>query len=288
MKLAIPVHSSVALALLSLAACTRASPQVTREKAPSASVATPPTTAAAAAPLLPPLVGEWSQKIELSKGRQAYLTIPVGARDKRAVVVGVHGAGDRADWSCSEWQATTAGWAFVVCPQGVPHPTWPSTFVWGSAESIAAEADEAVAVLRSRYGDYLEDGPLIYAGWSQGATLASQVVASRPGVYDRAVLVEVGHTPLDAAAVTTNLEKGGVRRAVVSCSSVKCRTWAKEFQRAADRQSLPVRVNDVGNRGHFFDDRVVSTLGPLFAWMVDDQPRFAGLGAAVDARYSTD
>ena len=259
---------------------------MTRDGAAAAKTVTPTSTATP--PLLPPLAGEWTQKIELSQGRAAYLTIPIGAQEKRAIVVGVHGAGDRADWSCSEWQAVTAGWAFVVCPQGVTHPVDHSAFVWGSAESIAAEADEAVAALRSRYGDYIEDGPLIYGGWSQGGTLASQVIASRPGVYDRAVLVEVGHTPLDASTVVSNLEKGGIRRAVVSCSSANCRAWAKDFGRAADRRGLPVRVNDVGNRGHFFDARVVSTLGPMFAWMVDDQARFAGLGAAVDARYSTD
>lgn len=248
------------------------------------------TSAAAAAspPLLPPLEGEWTQKIELSKGKQAYLTIPVGAQDKRAIIVGVHGAGDRPDWSCSEWQAVTAGWAFVVCPQGVTHPTDRNAFVWGSADAIASEADEAVAILKARYGAYLEDGPLIYGGWSQGATLASTVIASRPGVYDRAVLVELGYTPLDPAGAATNLEMGGIKRAVVSCSSPQCRGWAASFERAAQRKGIPVLVNDVGNRGHFFDGPVFRTLGPRVAWMVDDQARFAGLGAAVDARFSTD
>ena len=47
-------------------------------------------------------------------------------------------------------------------------------------------------------------------------------------------------------------------------------------------------MNDVGLRGHWFAEPVVRTLGPVFAWMVEDQARFAGLGAAVDARYSTD
>ena len=230
MNLASAVSAVVVLA--TLAACTRTEgPAMTRDGAAAAKTVTPTSTATP--PLLPPLAGERTQKIELSQGRAAYLTIPIGAQEKRAIVVGVHGAGDRADWSCSEWQAVTAGWAFVVCPQGVTHRVDHSAFVWGSAESIAAEADEAVAALRSRYGDYIEDGPLIYGGWSQGGTLASQVIASRPGVYDRAVLVEVGHTPLDASTVVSNLEKGGIRRAVVSCSSANCRAWAKDFGRAA-------------------------------------------------------
>jgi hypothetical protein len=247
--------------------------------APAASAAPAPAPALEGAPL---------ERLELEGGGHAFVAVPVGARDKRIVVVGVHGAGDRPDWSCTEWQAVTAGWAFVVCPVGAPHPTEPNTFVWSSAEAIASSSDKAVRALRARYGAWISDGPLVYGGWSQGASLASQVIASRPGTYDRAVLVEVGHTPLDAGAVAANLLAGGVRRAVVSCSSWKCRSFARDLEGAARRRNLPVRVNDVGIRGHWFDEPVYRTLGPTFVWMVDDERRFAGLGAAVDARYSTD
>ena len=277
-----PVKLAIALLSLSVASgCARgAAPRI--EPGPPIASEPPP------APLAPALEGAPVERLELEGGGQAFVALPLGARDKRAVVVGVHGAGDRADWSCSEWQAVTAGWAFVVCPQGVRHPTAPDAFVWGSAESIASRADQAVRALRERYGQWVGEGPLIYGGWSQGATLASQVIASRPGTYDRAVLVEVGHTPLDARQVAASLVAGGVTRAVVSCSSWKCRSFAKDFEAAASRRGLAVRVNDVGLRGHWFDGPVFRTLGPTFVWMVDDQPRFAGLGAAVDARYSTD
>ena len=245
--------------------------------------AAPPATE-----LAPALEGEPIQQLPLDDGNHAIVALPIGARDKRAIVVGVHGAGDRPEWSCSEWQAVTAGWAFVVCPQGVRHPKDPNAFVWGSAESIAVQADEAVKALRVRYGQWVDDGPLIYGGWSQGATLAAQVIASRPGTYDRAVLVEIGHTPLDANQAAASLVAGGVRRAVVSCSSWNCRTFASALEASGKRRGLALRVSDVGLRGHWFDEPVVRTLGPVFVWMVDDQVRFAGLGAAVDARYSTD
>jgi len=276
------------LALSSAVGCARIdAPR--HEHAPlTIAIETPEAPAPPLPASLPPaLEGAPIQELALEKGR-AIVALPIGARDKRAVVVGVHGAGDRPEWSCSEWQAVTAGWAFVVCPQGVRHPQDPNAFVWASAESIASQADEAVKALRARYGAWVADGPLIYGGWSQGATLASQVIASRPGTYDRAVLVEVGHTPLDASQVAASLFAGGVRRAVVSCSSWKCRTFAQGFKSSAERRGMPVRINDVGLRGHWFDEPVVRTLGPVFAWMVDDQARFAGLGAAVDARYSTD
>jgi hypothetical protein len=237
---------------------------------------------------LPPLEGAALERLDLEGGGQAFVALPIGAREKRVVVVGVHGAGDRPDWSCTEWQAVTAGWAVVVCPVGVKHPTDAGAYVWGSAEAIAAGADRAVRAVRARYGAWMMEGPLVYGGWSQGASLASQVIASRPGVYDRAALVEVGHTPLDANQVAAGLVAGGIRRTVVSCSSWKCRAFARDLEGAARRRDLPVRVVDVGLRGHWFDEPVFRALGPTFVWMFEEERRFAGLGAAVDALYSTD
>jgi hypothetical protein len=234
------------------------------------------------------LEGAPLERIELEGGGHAFVALPVGARDKRVVIVGVHGAGDHPDWSCSEWQAVTAGWAVVVCPVGVKHPTDPAAYVWSSAEAIAAAADRAVSAVRARYGAWMMDGPLTYGGWSQGGSLAAQVIASRPGTYDRAVLVEVGHTALDANQVAAGLVAGGVRHAVVSCSSWKCRAFARDFEGAARRRLLPARVVDAGIRGHWFDEPVFRALGPTFVWMFEEERAYAGLGAAVDARYSTD
>ena len=241
----------------------------------------------ASAPL-PPLDGPPLERLDLGGGEIVHVALPVGARDRRAVVVGVHGAGDRPDWSCVEWKAVTADWPFVVCPRGTAHPQYPGTFVWGSGAQIASLADRAVAAVRARYGAWVDDGPLVYGGWSQGGTLAADVVAARPRLYDRVALVEVGHTPLDPTRVAAAFAQAGVKRAVVSCSSVPCRRFARGFDDAARRRALPVRLSDVGLRGHWFDEPVFRELGPKVGWLVDDGPRFVGMGAAIDARWLTD
>jgi hypothetical protein len=273
--------------ILGLAPCSAgADDQLVGSIVPAAPAA-PVAPVAPVAPL-PPLEGAPLERLDLEGGGHAFVALPIGATDKRVVVVGVHGAGDRPDWSCTEWQAVTAGWAIVVCPVGVKHPTDAGVYVWSSAEAIASGAERAVRAARARYGAWMMDGPRVYGGWSQGGTLAAQVIASRPGVYDRAALVEVGHTALDANQVAASLAAGGVRRTVVACSSWKCRAFARDFEGAARRRNLPLRVVDVGLRGHWFDEPVFRALGPTFVWMFEEERRFAGLGAAVDARYSTD
>lgn len=266
--------------------CTRAEVPARREPTHTTST----TLAAEPAPLRP-LEGPWIQRVEIKregKTEVTYLGVPVGATDRRAVLVGVHGAGDRADWSCSEWMATMAHWGFVVCPEGLPHAKYRGTFVWGSAAAIADQADRAVALLRERYGEWIADGPLVYGGWSQGATLAADVVSSRKGLYDRVILVEVGHTPLDPTATVDRLTASGVRRAVVSCSSAKCRAFAQGFDARARRRGLSTRTNDVGDRGHWFDEPVFRTLSEKVVWLVEDEPRYLGLASAVDARWLTE
>lgn len=235
------------------------------------------------------LEGETFERVDVAKGEVAWISVPVGAREPRPVIVGVHGAGDRADRSCSAWRAVVAEHAFVVCPQSnFAHPEWANTFVWGSAAAIGAQADRAVEAVRARYGAWMSEGPRIYGGWSQGGSLAAQVVSARRGAYDRVVLVEVGHTTLDADAVAASFVAAGVERSVVACESAKCRSFAQGFERAARRRRLPARLADAGLRHHWFDEPVYRVLAPQMVWLVQDDARFAGLGAAVDARWLTD
>ncbi len=237
-----------------------------------------------ATPSLPPLEGEsWLEQIPLEGGSLAFVALPLGTREPRPVVVGVHGAGDRPDWSCSEWRATTAGHAWVVCPRGVPSQ-WKDFWSWGSAGSIAARTEQAMRALRQKYPAYVAEGPMVYGGWSQGGTLAGSVIAAHPGMFDRAVLLEVGHTPLDAGSVVASLKAGGVKRVIVSCSSLPCRGLARSLERAAGRAGLPLVVNDVGLRGHWFDAPVFDTLGKRFPWLVEGDPRWSGIEQAILAR----
>lgn len=236
-----------------------------------------------------PLTGAPIERIELGGGEEAFVALPVGARERRPVFVGVHGAGDRADWSCTEWQQATAGYALVVCPRSRHvHPQDPGAYVWSSAEQIASAADHAVAAVRERYAPWTLDAPLVYAGWSQGATLAADVVRTRPGVYDRAILVEVGHTALDPDAVASGLRVGGIARAIVACESAKCRTFAATFVRSARRQHLAVTLGDAGSRPHLFDEPMYRVLAPRIAELHPEDARYAGLTAAIDARWATD
>lgn len=202
-----------------------------------------------------------------------FVAVPIGATAPRPIVVGVHGAEDHADWSCSEWAATLASYAWVVCPQG---PPFRSGFVWSSAEQIYERSMTLVAEVKRRWPDWIADGPMIYGGWSQGAMLGPFVISSHPGTFDRAVLVEVGYTAMNGDAAIGALAKGGVRRAIVSCSSTPCRTLSQSMVAAAPKHGVTLTTNDVGLRGHWFDAPVFESLGGKWPALVDGDARWSG------------
>lgn len=255
---------------------------VAAPKAPygSADLAAPDVSATGAASL-PPLGGEWIERWTMPSGATVFVTRPLGATGPRPIVLGVHGAEDRADWACSEWHGATAGFAWVLCPQGV---ALRSAYAWSSPDAIATLAFEARDVLRSRSGSYVAPGPVLYGGFSQGASLASSVVAAHPGDFGPVVMVEAGHTPLSASGVVFGLKKGRVDRALLSCSTGGCSAFSSELVLASKRSSFELLTNDAGRRGHVFDGVVIKSLGETMINLVAGDPRYDGFAKAISSR----
>ena len=276
----------LALLLVGVADCQRdSSPHASPPPEPLAPAATALPAAPPDAPdssaSLPPLSGDWISRWSLPSGSVVYVTRPQGATGPRPVILAAHGAEDRPDWACSEWRATVGGYAWVLCPQGVPLRTG---YAWPSAEAIAKQGFEARDALRARYPAYVAEGPMLLAGFSQGATLASSVVAAHPGDFDRVVMVEAGHTPISADGVIYGLKKGKVERAILSCSTRGCDAFLGELTRAAAKGGFALLTNDVGLRGHVFDGEVMRTLGVEMVKLVEGDERYGGLGEAVAGR----
>ena len=232
---------------------------------------------------LTPLGGEWVERTVLPSGAIFFFTRPLGATGTLAprAHCDSRSGGSGRTRACSEWHATTAGYLWVLCPQGTPLRT---AYAWGSAEQIATLAFESRAAIRARYPAYVAEGPLLYGGFSQGASLASSVVAAHPGDFDRVVMVEAGHTPLSAPAVIYGLHKGEVGRAILSCSTQGCASFASALVAAAHSRGFDLAINDAGRRGHVFDGPVMQTLGDKMISLVAGDPRYAGFAAAIAAR----
>jgi len=162
---------------------------------------------------LPALHGEWLERLD----GDAYVTPPLGATEKRPVIVAVHGAFNHPGIMCASWRAIADGYAFVVCPAGIPVDK--VSYSWSTPESIERAISVALAAARARYGAWMLDAPYVYAGFSQGATLAAPVLAK--GKFGRAALTEGGYHAFEDGFAGAFVKHGG-KRVLYTCSQSGC------------------------------------------------------------------
>jgi hypothetical protein len=232
-----------------------------------ASLDAPADAPLALAPLA--LDGGWFQTFVDDAGVPTYVAAPMGATTKRPIVVGLHGAQDRADWACSEWFGALGGRAFVVCPRGAPLA---EGYAWGSVDAIVAKSERAISLVRETFAPYVSDGPALYGGWSQAATLGPFVLAKRPDLFNAAVLVELGHTPLDPSAAADALRRSRVRAVAVVCATASCEAWVAPSVRAMSGVSFT--WSTAGHRGHVFDGEVAKRVFEAITFTTHGDPRW--------------
>ena len=223
---------------------------------------------------LPPLLpdGGWFQTFADDAGVPTYVAVPTGATTPRPIVVGLHGAQDRPDWACAEWFGAVGGRAFVTCPRGSPLA---GAWAWSSVEQLASQAARAIALVRERFGPWVADGRALYGGWSQAATLGALVLAKRPDLFDGAVLVELGHTPLDPRGVASAVRESDVSAIAVVCATPSCERWCATATPALT--GLRFQCTTAGHRGHTYDGVVAQRVFDAVRFVEKDDPRWTPL-----------
>ena len=186
------------------------------------------------------------------------VTPPVGTVAPARLIVAVHGAGDRPEWACGGWRLASQASAFVVCPQGSKLTS--STFAWPSPELLAARVSGALSATRARYEHYIDAGPLIYAGFSQGATFAEAFLRQNAGRFPIAILAEGGYATARSSAFAAAFRAAGGRRVVLVCGSPACFRSALSARKVLERANLEVLVVGDEKAGHNLNERMQHAL----------------------------
>ena len=230
--------------LVMLGGCPR-----TRGEPPASIDAAPATSAAEAdAPAAPRVTGDWLQTIDLGGQGFAYVAPPVGSRDRRPIVVAVHGAGDDPGFMCSAWRSITDGYPFVVCPAATRVAS--GRYTWSSSGQIEQRVLQAIAATEQRWPENVAVGaPVVYVAFSQGATLAGPVLTRHGDRITRVVLTEGGYGVFDDRAARAFAKAGG-QRVVFSCSSGGCDGGFRAAVAALGRASVQAQIEDSGPLGH--------------------------------------
>lgn len=218
----------------------------------------------------PPLEAAWIEKLDMPEDGVAFVTPPVGARERRPIIVAVHGAWDDPGLTCSAWRLIADVYPFVVCPAGRPvAPPNGRLFVWSSAEHITKRVHEAVAAARAKYpGRVTEDAPMIYVAFSQGANMAGPLLAREAKTFPRAVLTEGGYRAFEDAALAGAFVKGGGERVLFTCSQPGCAGSFATSRARLEQAGGAARIDYSGPHGHSMPPEVREGIHSLLPWIV--------------------
>ncbi len=271
------------LALVVIVGCERqpraADAAATPTIAPSSSIA---ISAAPSANAPPALTGEPLAALPVAGFAEAIVSLPLGTKRKRPIVLACHGNYDRPEWQCATWRdilARAGKSAFVLCPRGVARSDSPSKddvrFTYASAEAMHRELDAGLAALREKYGPFVDEGPMVFTGFSLGSIYGAPYVLRDPAKLPRVVLTEGSHDKWTPAAVHAFAKKGGVR-ALFPCGQPGCVTMATPVTKAFVANGVPARVVHGKGVGHGYDGAVADEIVKVLDWVLDGDPRFAG------------
>jgi pimeloyl-ACP methyl ester carboxylesterase len=228
----------------------------------------------AGAPLPPLHAAGWLVELRDGERIDGYVSVPEGARERRPLVVALHGGGDRPEWACGEWRGVMNGYAFIVCPRGpgVVHSSGASSLYWSSHADTKARVARALAATRDRFGAYVADGPIVLAGFSMGATEAAALASEAPSEYPRLVLVEGAYRIAPTTSFAAKYARGG-QRVLFGCTTLGgCAATLDGAASLLARRGVAARVNVAGTNQHGMWDTVVRSFRRDWPWLVEGAP----------------
>jgi predicted esterase len=219
----------------------------------------------------------WLESFDLPSGHRAVVSVPLGATEPRPIVVGVHGAGDRAEWACGGYRIATGAYPFVVCPEG--NPAGAGKFSTAGSVALAADIDAAVRLTREKFGRWVADGPLLYAGFSLGAIHAVPLLAKQGSTFPRVLLLEGAFHEWTPALARSFVESGG-ERVMLVCAGSDCSGSFGAAKRDLERAGAAVEIVGAGTGRHNLDGPMMKVLASHWAWLVEGDARWARWRAA--------
>jgi predicted esterase len=134
------------------------------------------------------------------------------------------------------------------------------TFAWVSEPQLSERLEAALRVAQARYAPYVDSAPFIYAGFSQGATLAEPFLRRNAARFPIAILAEGGYATARSPAFANAYYAAGGRRVVLVCGGVACFQSANGAKKVLENAGLQVLVVGDAKAGHNLNGRMQQAL----------------------------
>ena len=192
----------------------------------------------------------------------ALLFVPSG-NDVRPLVVAAHGAGGGPEWECEYWRRLTQERRFVLCLRG--KSMGQGGYYYPNEHALEAELVAAEGALRSAEPRVSrQDG--LYAGFSQGASMGSAIIAKHGASFPALALIE-GFERWNIPRARAFAKSGG-KRVLFACGTQQCNTVANESARWLTRGGVEARVEFVSGAGHTPAGDVMPRVEAALPWLL--------------------
>jgi pimeloyl-ACP methyl ester carboxylesterase len=231
----------------------------------------------------PPLAG-FPEQFELLDGKDkiGVVSVPLGAREARPIMIALHGGSEKPERVCPEWRAVTEGYPFVVCPRG-----WggnESRLGWRSASDTNQRIARAVAATKSTFGAWVEDTrSLVLAGFSMGAIQVALAARRDPQTYRRIVVGDAAHDPRAALMFAGKWVTGGGERALFLCTTSGCEPAMRAAARRVASERAHARLNIAPTQVHALSERAVQSMRRDWEWLVEGAEGWEGYAPPSEA-----
>ncbi len=205
---------------------------------------------------------------DAKKPRLGVLSIPLGAREPRPIMIALHGGSDRPEWACGAWRGIANGYPFLVCPRGIGAD---ASLAWSSPPDTKARIARAVAATKKRFPEWIrETKTIVLVGFSMGATQAAFLAEGEPSTYPRIALAESAYAPDPVMSFARGWTKGGGERAIFLCTTGGCEAPYRNAAKNVAAHHASARMNVAGTNAHGMWDVVVSSMRRDWPWLVEN------------------
>jgi hypothetical protein len=203
------------------------------------------------------------------------VSVPVGARDPRPLMIALHGGSEMAEQTCAAWREITEAYAFVVCPRG-----WGGDehrLGWTNVDDTSRRIARAVEAAKKTFGPWIQATPTtVLAGFSMGAVQVALVASREPQTYRRIVIGDAAYKPRSALTFAAAWVKGGGERALFLCTTSGCEPSMRAAARNVAREKANARLNIAPTQRHALSKPVVQSVRRDWPWLVEGAEGWAG------------
>ena len=219
-----------------------------------------------------PLSG-FQEEVELRDGTEklGFVSVPLGARGRRPIMIAIHGGSDKPERACSAWRGVTDAYPFVVCPRGFGGNE--ARLGWRTTADTTNRIARAVAATKKLFPQWVEETEaVVLAGFSMGGSQVALLARDAPQTYKRIVVGDSAHDPRPALTFSRAWVEGGGERAVFLCTTSGCEPSFRKAARNVAAQNAPARLNIAPTQVHGLSEPVVQSMRRDWSWLIEGAP----------------